>query len=208
MVRIASWVRCHELVIVPAMGVLEDPAAAAVAVSPRDVGSARPTDVGDQGGAGQHGANVSSERLTRLLFTAATRFAFYRSYGDEPSRKAIRRPRPTEHDPLRILREDEVLPAGAPARSRLGMRRHGTRIDLRGPAAGHGTSQHGRRHAMPQRDVRSCEPSSLRRQYDGLYLHTRRKGSAKVHLEIICSRRVGWVSQATMTDFAQLNASA
>src|SRR5262249_45928105 len=37
------------------------------------------------------GANVSSERLTRLLFTTAARLAFYRSYRDELSREAIRR---------------------------------------------------------------------------------------------------------------------
>ena len=37
------------------------------------------------------GANVSSERLTRWLFTAAARLAFYRSYRDELSREALRR---------------------------------------------------------------------------------------------------------------------
>ena len=37
------------------------------------------------------GANVSSERLTRWLLTAAARLAFYRSYRDELSREAMRR---------------------------------------------------------------------------------------------------------------------
>jgi len=36
------------------------------------------------------GANVASERLTRWLFTAAGRLAFYRSYRDELSRDAMR----------------------------------------------------------------------------------------------------------------------
>ncbi len=37
------------------------------------------------------GANVGSERLTRWLFAAAGRFAFYRSYRDELSRDAMAR---------------------------------------------------------------------------------------------------------------------
>ena len=48
-------------------------------------------DVRDQGRAGQCGGERSSERLTRWLFTAAARLAFYRSYRDELSREAMRR---------------------------------------------------------------------------------------------------------------------
>ncbi len=90
-VRIASWVRRHEVVIVPGMGVLEE----ALHLRPWQL----PYDMFVLCASGRIfrtkvalvsvGANVASERLTRWLFTAAGRLAFYRSYRDALSRDAM-----------------------------------------------------------------------------------------------------------------------
>ena len=90
-IRIASWVRRHEVVIVPGMGVLETTLRVrpwqgpytmfALCVSGRIFGT--------KVALVSVGAEVGSERLTRWLFAAAGRFAFYRSYRDELSRDAM-----------------------------------------------------------------------------------------------------------------------
>jgi len=92
-VRIASWVRRHEVVIVPGMGVLEE----ALHLRPWQL----PYDMFVLCASGRVfrtkvalvsvGANVASERLNRWLFTAAGRLAFYRSYRDALSRDAMTR---------------------------------------------------------------------------------------------------------------------
>lgn len=90
-IRIASWVRRHEVVIVPGMGVLETTLRVrpwqgpytmfALCVSGRIFGT--------KVALVSVGAEVGSARLTRWLFTAVGRFAFYRSYRDELSRDAM-----------------------------------------------------------------------------------------------------------------------
>jgi polysaccharide pyruvyl transferase WcaK-like protein len=90
-VRIASWVRRHEVVIVPGMGVLETTLRLRPWQFPYDMfvlcasGRIFRTKVALV----SVGGNVASERLTRWLFTAAGRLAFYRSYRDEMSRDAM-----------------------------------------------------------------------------------------------------------------------
>jgi polysaccharide pyruvyl transferase WcaK-like protein len=91
-IRIASWVRRHEVVIIPGMGVLETGLPVRPWQFPYDIfvlcasGRIFRTKVALV----SVGANVVSERLTRWLFTAAGRLAFYRSYRDELSRDAMR----------------------------------------------------------------------------------------------------------------------
>jgi len=91
-VRIASWVRRHEVVIVPGMGVLETTLPVRPWQAPYDTfvlcasGRIFRTKVALV----SVGANVAEERLTRWLFTAGARLAFYRSYRDELSRDAMR----------------------------------------------------------------------------------------------------------------------
>ena len=90
-VRIASWVRRHEVIIVPGMGVLEE----ALHLRPWQL----PYDLFVLCASGRIfrtkialvsvGANVATERLSRWLFTAAGRLAFYRSYRDALSRDAM-----------------------------------------------------------------------------------------------------------------------
>jgi polysaccharide pyruvyl transferase WcaK-like protein len=90
-VRMASWVRRHEVVIVPGMGVLETTLRVRPWQGPYIMfvlcvsGRIFRTKVALV----SVGANVGSERLTRWLFAAAGRFAFYRSYRDELSRDAM-----------------------------------------------------------------------------------------------------------------------
>jgi len=91
-IRIASWVRRHDVVIVPGMGVLETN----IPVRPWQ----GPSDTFALCAAGRIfrtkvalvsvGASVPSERLTRWLFAATGRLAFYRSYRDVLSRDAMR----------------------------------------------------------------------------------------------------------------------
>ena len=90
-IRIASWVRRHEVVIVPGMGVLETTLRVRPWQAPYTMfvlcvsGRIFRTKVALV----SVGAEVGSERLTRWLFSAAGRFAFYRSYRDELSRDAM-----------------------------------------------------------------------------------------------------------------------
>jgi len=90
--RVASWVRKHDVVIVPGAGVLE----ATLPVGPwwypyamfLLTGSGRlfRTKVALV----SVGASVLSQRLTRVFFTRAARLAFYRSYRDTGSYDAMR----------------------------------------------------------------------------------------------------------------------
>jgi polysaccharide pyruvyl transferase WcaK-like protein len=92
-VRIPSWVRRHELVIVPGAGVLETtlPLRAAgfpyalflVAISGRLFGT--------KVALVSVGASLINKRATRWLSNATARLVTYRSYRDEHSRDAMRR---------------------------------------------------------------------------------------------------------------------
>lgn len=92
--RTASWVRRHDVVIVPGMGVLE----ASLPLRPWQLPytmfvlclSGRV--FGTKVALVSVGARVVNQRLTRWLFHTAARLAFYRSYRDTGSREAMRRP--------------------------------------------------------------------------------------------------------------------
>ena len=90
--RMAWWVRGHDVVIVPGMGVLEatlplrpwqDPYMMFVLCASGKLFRTKVALV-------SVGANVTSKRLTRRLFVSAARLAFYRSYRDALSRDAMR----------------------------------------------------------------------------------------------------------------------
>jgi polysaccharide pyruvyl transferase WcaK-like protein len=91
--RIASWVRRHDVVIVPGAGVLET----SLPIRPWGF----PLTMFTLGLSGRIfrtkvalvsvGANVIKQPLTRWLFTSAARLACYRSYRDTLSRDAMRR---------------------------------------------------------------------------------------------------------------------
>lgn len=90
--RTASWVRQHDVVIVPGMGVLE----ASLPLRPWGVpyamfllcasGRIFRTKVALV----SVGANIINQRVTRWLFDSAARLAYYRSYRDDQSRDAMR----------------------------------------------------------------------------------------------------------------------
>jgi polysaccharide pyruvyl transferase WcaK-like protein len=92
-VRIASWVRRHDVVMIPGMGVLETalpqrpwqgPYNMLVLCAAGRIFRTRVALV-------CVGANLPRERLTRWLFGAAGRLAFYRSYRDTLTRDAMSR---------------------------------------------------------------------------------------------------------------------
>ena len=91
--RTASWVRRHDVVIVPGMGVLE----AALPLRPWHTPysmflvCAFGRLFGTKIALVSVGANDIRQRLTRRLITAAARLAYYRSYRDTFSRDAMRR---------------------------------------------------------------------------------------------------------------------
>ena len=91
--RVASWVRKHDVVIVPGAGILE----ATLPVGPwwypysMFLLSASGRLFGTKVALVSVGASVLSQRLTRWLFTSAARLAFYRSYRDTGSYEAMRR---------------------------------------------------------------------------------------------------------------------
>jgi polysaccharide pyruvyl transferase WcaK-like protein len=102
-VRMASWVRRHDVVIVPGMGVLE----ASLPIRPWETPyamfllSASGKLFGTKVALVSVGANVINSRATRWLSNAAARFAFYRSYRDVGSRDAMRqRGFDTSRDPV------------------------------------------------------------------------------------------------------------
>jgi polysaccharide pyruvyl transferase WcaK-like protein len=90
--RTASWVRRHDVVIVPGMGVLE----ATLPLRPWGVPytmfllSASGRLFGTKVALVGVGANNINQRMTRWLFIRAARLAFYRSYRDAQSRDALR----------------------------------------------------------------------------------------------------------------------
>jgi polysaccharide pyruvyl transferase WcaK-like protein len=91
-VRIASWTRKQDVVIVPGAGVLESTLLLRPWGTPLQMfavclsGRMFRTKVALV----CVGATVSDERLIRLLFTAAAKLAYYRSYRDDISREAMR----------------------------------------------------------------------------------------------------------------------
>jgi len=91
-VRTAAWVRRHDVVIVPGMGVLETDLPIKPFGFPYAIfllsacGRVLGTKVAFIG----VGANVISQRTTRWFFSTAARLATYRSYRDDFSRQAIR----------------------------------------------------------------------------------------------------------------------
>jgi len=93
--RIASWVRRHDAVIIPGMGVLETTLPLRALGTPFAIflvcasGRLFRTKVALV----SVGANVTKQRLMRWLFTATPRLAFYCSYRDVESRDAVARRR-------------------------------------------------------------------------------------------------------------------
>jgi polysaccharide pyruvyl transferase WcaK-like protein len=90
--RTASWVRRHDVVIVPGMGVLEATTPLRPWQTPYAMFllCASGRIFGTKVALVSVGANVMNQRLTRSLFNVAARLAFYRSYRDIGSREAMR----------------------------------------------------------------------------------------------------------------------
>jgi polysaccharide pyruvyl transferase WcaK-like protein/SAM-dependent methyltransferase len=90
--RIATWVRRHDSVIVPGMGVLEQTVPLRPWQTPylMFVLSMSGKILGTKVALVSVGANVMHDRLTRRLFITAARLAHYRSFRDTVSRDAIR----------------------------------------------------------------------------------------------------------------------
>ncbi len=90
--RIAAWVRRHDVVIVPGMGVLETTLPLRPWGFPYSLSllSLAGKVFGTKVVLVSVGANVIARGPTRALVTAAARLATYRSYRDEPSRTAMR----------------------------------------------------------------------------------------------------------------------
>lgn len=91
--RTASWVRGHDVVIVPGMGVLESTLPQRPWQLPYSLFllSIAGRLLGAKVAFVSVGAAVPPERLTRWLLAAAARLAYYRSFRDESSRDAARR---------------------------------------------------------------------------------------------------------------------
>jgi polysaccharide pyruvyl transferase WcaK-like protein len=91
-IRMALWVRRHDVVIVPGMGILE----ASLPLRPWGIPyalfllCASGRLFGTKVALVSVGAGVVSKRLTRWLTTSAARLAAYRSYRDTGSREAMR----------------------------------------------------------------------------------------------------------------------
>ena len=90
--RTASWVRRHDVVIVPGMGVLEATLPLRPWLTPYAMFllCASGRIFGTKVALVSVGANVINQRLTGWLFNLAARLAFYRSYRDHGSREAMR----------------------------------------------------------------------------------------------------------------------
>jgi polysaccharide pyruvyl transferase WcaK-like protein len=93
--RIASWVRRHDVVIIPGMGVLEDtlPLRALGAPLALFLVCLSGRLFGTKVALVSVGANATRQRLMRWLYSAAQRLACYCSYRDAYSRDALRRRR-------------------------------------------------------------------------------------------------------------------
>jgi polysaccharide pyruvyl transferase WcaK-like protein len=91
-VRIFRWVRRHDLVIVPGMGVLEDTTPVRAYGFPLTMFllSAAGRVFRVKVALVSVGTSVIRQRATRWLFVAAARLAYYRSFRDEYSRTAMR----------------------------------------------------------------------------------------------------------------------
>jgi polysaccharide pyruvyl transferase WcaK-like protein len=91
--RIASWVRRHDVVIIPGMGVLETtlPLRALGTPFAMFLVCASGRLFGTKVALVSVGANATKQRLMRWLFTATARLAFYSSYRDAESRDAVAR---------------------------------------------------------------------------------------------------------------------
>ena len=91
--RTTSWVRRHDVVIVPGMGVLEATLPLRPWHTPYSMFlvCASGRLFGTKVALVSVGANDIRQRLTRRLMTAAARLAYYRSYRDNFSRDAMRR---------------------------------------------------------------------------------------------------------------------
>jgi polysaccharide pyruvyl transferase WcaK-like protein len=91
--RTASWVRRHDVVIVPGMGVLEATLPLRPWHTPYSMFlvCAFGRLFGTKVALVSVGANEIHQRLTRWLITSAARLAYYRSYRDAFSRDAMRR---------------------------------------------------------------------------------------------------------------------
>jgi polysaccharide pyruvyl transferase WcaK-like protein len=90
--RTASWVRRHDVVIVPGMGVLEPGILMRPWQFPYDIFvlCASGRIFGTKVALVSVGADVIDQRLTRWLLVSAASLAFYRSYRDTLSRDALR----------------------------------------------------------------------------------------------------------------------
>jgi polysaccharide pyruvyl transferase WcaK-like protein len=90
--RIASWVRRHDVVIVPGMGVLETTLPLRALGTPYEMFllCASGRLFGTKVALVSVGANVIKQRLARWLCRSAARLAFYRSYRNASSRDAMR----------------------------------------------------------------------------------------------------------------------
>ena len=101
--RTMAWVRRHDVVIVPGMGVLETSLPLPTWEFPYSMfllgGSSR--IFGTKVALVSVGAGVINHRVTRWLFNVAARFAYYRSYRNTGSRDAMRqRGLDTAQDPI------------------------------------------------------------------------------------------------------------
>ena len=94
--RTALWVRRHDVVIVPGMGVLEATLPMRPWGFPYQIFllCASGRIFGTKVALVSVGASVTNRRLTRWLFNSAARLAFYRSYRDIGSRDAMRQRTP------------------------------------------------------------------------------------------------------------------
>lgn len=92
-IRTAAWVRRHDAVIVPGMGVLETTVPMRPWKTPywMFVLCASGRLLGTQVALVSVGANATQHRLTRSLVKSAVRLAHYRSYRDEVSKEAMQR---------------------------------------------------------------------------------------------------------------------
>jgi polysaccharide pyruvyl transferase WcaK-like protein len=100
--RIAAWVRRHDTVIVPGMGVLETtlPLRALGGPYALFLVSASGKLFGTKVALVSVGANVIKQPLTRWLYKSAARLAYYRSYRDIASRDAMTPRRGAVSDPV------------------------------------------------------------------------------------------------------------
>ena len=115
-VRTASWVRKHDVVIVPGMGVLDASLPLRAWGFPYALFliSASGRLCGTKVAMVSVGADIIRQRATGWLLTTAARLAFFRSYRDAYSRDAMRQERRGRH-PRPGLSRPRVRPSLATA---------------------------------------------------------------------------------------------